>query len=90
VALLLAFVLTSPVLTFAGGQPAKVRMTSARDMQNPADISQAVQQGKGTGISRNQGVRANAWRLQTAEDSPALRAESGATHPNLSDTAFRK
>ena len=90
VALLSAFVLTSPVLTFAGGQPAKVRMFSAPETQNPADVSRTLQQGKSRGITRNQEVRANAWRLQTAEDGPALRAESDATHPNWSDTAFRK
>jgi hypothetical protein len=89
VALLSAFVLTSPLLTFAGGQPAKVRMPS-KETQNPAGVTQAVPQGKGTGISRNQGVRANAWRLETAEDGPALKDESGAVRTNWSDPAFVK
>jgi hypothetical protein len=65
-------------------------MSGNNETQNPAVVTQAVQQGKGTGISRNQGVNANAWRLQTPEDSSALGDEPGAAHPNWSDTAFRK
>jgi hypothetical protein len=90
VALLAALVLTSPLFPFAGGQPAKVRLPSKSEMQNAAGVTPAVQQGKGTGTSRNQGVRGNAWRLQTAEDNPAVRDESGAAHQNWSDSAFRK
>ena len=90
VALLSTFLLTNPLLTFAGGQPAKVRMPSTREMQNLDGVTQSLQQGKGAGTSRNQGVRANAWRLQTEEESSVLRAESGAGRPNWGDPAFRK
>lgn len=85
VALASAFMLTSPLLTFAGGQPAKVRMLSKSEMQDRTGITQAVQQGKGTGMTRNQVIRANAYRSQTAEESPARR-----DGPNWGDTAFRK
>jgi hypothetical protein len=86
VALLSTFALTNPMFTFAGGQP-KVRMSGKGE--NPAEITRAVQQGKGTGMSRNQSVvHANAWRFQkTAEQIPiadaSVRASSG-------DSAFRK
>jgi hypothetical protein len=64
VALLLAFVLTTPLVTFAGGQPAKVR---------------------------NYGTpRANAWRSQTAQQSPIRSENSSAAHPNWGDPAFHK
>jgi hypothetical protein len=90
VALLSAFALTSPLLAFAGGQPAKVRTFSKDEMPNSAEVTRAVQQGKGAGVLRNQMVlRANAWRLQT-EQSPAPREESRAIHPNWGDSAFRK
>jgi hypothetical protein len=91
VALLSTFALTSSLFALAGGQPAKVRMSTKDEAPNPAEVTRAVQQqGKGTGVLRNQAVvRANAWRLQT-EESPAAREESRARHPNWGDSAFCK
>jgi hypothetical protein len=90
VALLSAFVLVSPLPTFAGGQHL-VRMPRKGEIQDRADMTPAVQQGKGGGMSRSQVVlRANAYRLQTEEDRPALRNQSSTAGPNRGDTAFRK
>ena len=72
------FALTSPIMVFAGGQPARVFTPNKAEMQNRAGITRALQQGKGSGISRSQAaVPASAPRTQTA----AVR---------LSDTAFTK
>lgn len=89
VALLPAFVLASPLLTFAGGQHL-VRMPRKGEIPDRTGITQAVQQGKGAGMSRNQGVRANAYRSETADVRAALKDESGAVRFNAGDTAFRK
>jgi len=51
VAVLAALILTSPLLSFAGSQ-AVVRTSSKSEMQNRADVTKAVQQGKGTGMTR--------------------------------------
>jgi hypothetical protein len=88
-ALLSAIALTSPLLPFAGSQPAKVRNYTNRETLD-ASPTRAVQQGKGSGMSQNQTVRANAWRSQTAEDSLKLREKPAATHINWGDSAFRK
>jgi hypothetical protein len=89
VALLSAFVLASPSLTFAGGQHL-VRMPRKGEIQDYADTMRAVQQGKGGGISRNEGIRANAYRLQTEEESLTTRDKSAAERPNPGDSVFRK
>jgi hypothetical protein len=71
VALLSAFVLTSPSLIFAGSQP-KLHMLSESEAQDLSGSSRAVQQGKGAGMSRNQAaIPANTDRSQTtaARDS---------------------
>jgi hypothetical protein len=76
VAVLSAFVLTSPLLVFAAGQP-KVRPLGRSEVQQPDGVTRAVQQGKGAGMTRNRvAIPANSNRLQTA--------------PNPDDTAFRK
>lgn len=76
------------MLTFAAGQ-SKVRKTEPLDLSG---ATQAVQQGKGGGRTRNQEViRANAYRSQTsAEESRALQNEPGAAHQKWDDPAFRK
>jgi hypothetical protein len=84
IALIAVIALTNPLLTFAGGQPAKMRTLGRNEAQNFAGAARAVQPGKGTGISRDQIVRPNADRVQTAKDnSIAVRANPG-------DSAFHK
>ena len=87
VAVLTALVLTSPLLSLAAGQP-KVRPVTKSETQDRADVTRAVQFGKGTGMTRNQGVQANAYRSQTAADSATVK--SSAVRANWSDPAFRK
>ena len=86
------FVLLSPVLTFAGGQPAKVRMVTKAEAQDRTGITPAVQQGKGSGMSTSQVfVNANAYRSQTPAESALLKADPPrAERPNYSDSAFTK
>jgi hypothetical protein len=88
IVLLSAFAIASPLITLAGGQPAKVHMPTQGEIRDRADIKLAVQAGKGTGVSRNQMVRANAWRTQTLAERAA--DKSVPVHPNWSDSAFRK
>jgi hypothetical protein len=60
-------------------------------MQNRDGITRAVQQGKGGGgISRNQEVRANAYRSQTAAESQVVKEKPRTGYPNWGDPAFRK
>ncbi len=59
VALLSALMMTSPLLSFAGGEHV-IRTPSKDEAQDRTGITRAVQYGKGTGMTRNQGVRANA------------------------------
>jgi len=65
-------------------------MPSKGEIQDGAGITRAVQQGKGGGMSRNEGVRANAYRLQTEDESQTTRDKSAAARPNSGDIAFRK
>jgi len=53
-ALCAVFALTSPLIVFAGGQPARVFMPSKADMQNVTGAARAIQQGKGSGMTRSQ------------------------------------
>jgi hypothetical protein len=77
VAVLSAFILTSPLLIFAAGQPKLLRVTSRSEMQNRAGATRAVPQGKGSGMTRNHAaIPAVTGRSQTA--------------PNLDDSALRK
>jgi len=80
IALFAATMLASPALTFAGGQPNKMRAVSKAEMQDRTSISRNVNQGKGAGISRKPVVsRAN------TSASPAA-----AMRPSGVDTAFSK
>jgi hypothetical protein len=87
VALLSAVVLASPLLTLAGGQPAKMHRYSKEDVQDRTGITRAIQQGKGTGMSlSDRTIRANAYREQT----PVAPAQTVAAHAKSGDTAFTK
>ena len=87
VALLSAVVLASPLLTFAGGQPAKMRWVSKEEAQDRTGITRAVEQGKGAGLTLSQVIRANAYRSQTPEESRVLVQQSGNAHSNWNDSA---
>jgi hypothetical protein len=91
VAVLTASILVSPMLSFAGSQPKLRPEPTQSEKQDRTGITRAVQQGKGTGMTRNDVyLNANANRLQTPEDSQGLRDQSGLAHPNWTDAAFRK
>jgi hypothetical protein len=90
-ALLSAVVLTSPLLTFAGGQPAKMHKYSKEDAQDRTGITRAIQQGKGSGMSLSDGtIRANAYREQTTEQRPVATVQPIAGHVKSGDPAFTK
>lgn len=76
VALFTAIALASPVLTFAGGQPNRVRTVSKAEMQDRTGISRTVNQGKGAGVSRPQ--------TGSSANTQAVSRSTG------SDTAFSK
>jgi hypothetical protein len=91
VALLSSFVLVTPLLTFAGGQPAKMRWVSKEEAQDRTGITRSLNQGKGAGMTLSSKViRANAYREQTAADQPATTAQTVAAHPKAGDPAFTK
>jgi hypothetical protein len=73
----LAIVLASPMLTFAGGQPNKVRNVSKTELQARSGIARTVNQGKGAGMSRNQQAAVPAHTATTPR-------------PSGSETAFTK
>jgi hypothetical protein len=77
VAVLSAFVLTSPLLSFAAGQP-KLHMPSKTDGQNVVGATPAVQQGKGSGTMRSQ--------VAIPSNSRPL----GAPGARQNDSAYRK
>lgn len=82
-----AFFLLSSSLSFAAGQP-KLHPV---DMQRPVGVPQAIQWGKGAGMSRNHPVsRENTLHLQAAVESLALDGKSSTYNPKWSDAAFRK
>jgi hypothetical protein len=90
-ALLSVFVLVTPLLTFAGGQPAKMRWVSKEEAQDRTGITRSINQGKGAGMTLSQRViRANAYREQTADDRSATTAQTVAVHPKAGDPAFTK
>jgi hypothetical protein len=90
VALLSAVVLTSPLLTFAGGQPAKEHNYNKENTQGRT-IGRALQQGKGGGMSLSNGtIRANAYREQTTEQSPVATVQPVPGQVKSGDTAFTK
>jgi hypothetical protein len=83
-------VLACPLVTFAGGQSVGMRVPSKSEMQDRTGVTRAVQQGKGTVITRNQAIRADAYRSQTPEDSRKIRDNPTSAGPNWGDRAFRK
>ena len=85
-ALISAFVLASPMLSFAGGQPAKMHKDDTT--QDRTGTTRAVQQGKGSGLTRNEGVQADAYRAQTPAESQVAKEQSSPGRPV--DTAFHK
>jgi hypothetical protein len=88
--LLSSLVVACPMLTFAGSQSVGMHVPSKSEMQDRSGVTRAVQQGKGTAITRNQVIRANAYRSQTTEDSRTLKDKVTSAGPNWSDPAFRK
>jgi hypothetical protein len=84
-ALLFSFALASPFFALAASQP---KLHPASDMQKPVAAPQAVQFGKGAGMTRNTPVlRENTLRLSSAIGSLA-RANAAAA--STTDSAFRK
>lgn len=89
--LLVAAILASPVLTFAGGQPNHVYTPPKYEAQDRASIAQNVNQGKGAGLTRNDAVlRGNAYRSETGEDAGTLNAKTSAGGANWNDSGFHK
>ncbi len=71
---LLTLALASPALMLAGGQPARVRMVAKAELQYRA-AARAVNQGKGSGISRRQ---------------DAVNTTPAAPHAKTNDPAFTR
>jgi hypothetical protein len=89
VMLLSAFVMVSPLLTFAGDRA--VPPSGGDHAQDTTVIGRALQQGKGTGMSLSRMViHANANREQTADEKSLVRAQPAAPRSNLTGTAFHK
>jgi hypothetical protein len=87
--LLSAFVMTSSLLAFAGDRAAPP--SGKGNAQDGIEITRAVQQGKGTGMSLSQVViHSNANRVQTADEKGVVRAQPTATRSNVSDPAFHR
>jgi hypothetical protein len=89
VMLLSAFVLSVPLLTFAGDRA--VPPTGGDHVRDRTEIGRALQQGKGAGMSLSQVViHANASRVQTSDEKSVVRNQPAAPRSNLTDTAFHK
>jgi len=87
--LLSAFVLASPLLTFAGERGAPP--SGKGHAQDSFEITRTVQQGKATGLSLSQTViRANANRVQTADEKGVVKAQPAAPSSNAGDPAFHR
>jgi hypothetical protein len=82
-------VLACPVVTFAN-QSVQMHVPSKSEIQDRTGVTQAVQQGKGTVFTRNQVIRADAYRSQTPEDSRKLKDKAASASPNWGDPAYRK
>jgi hypothetical protein len=88
-AMLATMVLVSPAVSLAAAS-GKVGIVRRAEAPNPADLTKAVQFGKGTGMTRNdQTLKGNAFRSQTDQDRGAVRSNSD-RRPNSGDFAFRK
>jgi hypothetical protein len=89
--LLSAVVLATPLLTFAGGQPAKIRWVSKEEAADRTGIMRSVNQGKGAGMTvSSRVIRANAYREETAQEKPSAAVQTVPAHPKQGDTAFSK
>jgi hypothetical protein len=89
-AVLSILVLASPSLTLAADQSTGIQVPNQSEVQNRDGVTRNVNQGKGSGMTRNQGVHANAYRSQTAAESPAINEQSGAAGSTSGESAFRK
>jgi hypothetical protein len=89
VMLLSAFVIASPLLTFAGDRA--VPPSGKDHLQDRTEIGRALQQGKGTGMSLSRVViHANASRVQKADEKSVVKDQPVFPRSNLTDTAFHK
>ena len=90
VAALPALILASAAVTFAAG-PGRIFPRNAGELKDHSAITQAVQQGKGTMLTRNEkSFAANAYREQTAQDSAKLKDQIRTVPPSSGDPVFRK
>lgn len=90
VALFTGFVLASASLSFAGDQTRIYRAPSQSEI-NRDGVPQALPQGKGGWVTRNQKtLKGNAYRSQTAAQSPAVANNSGVVYSTREDAAIRK
>ena len=85
-----AFVLASPILSFAAAGAHLIRVPSKDEVQSKVGVTRAVQPGKGSMVTRNQEVQANAYREQTASESQVTKDQSRTGSQYLSDKALRK
>jgi hypothetical protein len=91
IALVSAFALANPLLSFAGGQRAKeIAQNNIAADQPRVSSSRAWQAGKGSGLTREQQVSANAYRSETAQDSETVADHAGQTGARWDDPAFHK
>jgi|HubBroStandDraft_4_1064222.scaffolds.fasta_scaffold778035_2 hypothetical protein len=89
VGLLSALMLTGPLLSFAGDSHV-IRVPSNVEKRDRSGITRAVQQGKGSGTTRNEGVSANAYREQTPAEKQVVKEKPVAAHVNWGDPAFHR
>ncbi len=91
VSTLSALVAASAAFTFAGSQSGQMRVPTKAEMQDRSGITRAVQQGKGTLITRNdRAFAASAYREQTTRDSAKLKDQVRTVPPSSGDPALRK
>lgn len=87
--LISAYLIASPLVVLAGGQP-KVHRVTKQEEQDRTGISRAVQQGKGGGKSvSSQIIRANAYRSETPEESRNV-VQPSSKRSSWNDSAFHK
>jgi hypothetical protein len=87
-ALILAGVLTSPLLTLGSSRP-PVRAPKNSEVEAQEGVTRAVQQGKGSGMTRNDRTpRVNAYREQTPQESNVTRNQVKGARRD--ESAYRK
>jgi hypothetical protein len=90
VAALPALMLAGAALTFAAG-PGRVFPRNTGELGDRSGVTRAVQQGKGTLVTRNdKAFAANAYREQTTQDSAKLKEQVHTVPPSTGDPVFRK